>query len=434
MLTAALSAPSCVRFENFPTINAPSNDPALYRVKNKDWKAYTERARTDVRGAHFDWLLVGDSGEVLARPEEVRAAFSGVIFVGDSQIREVAWAGLKMLLGEQKLRFYNGDKVFGRRPRHSQLQGHCVPQSVGKTGFTATCGADAAVACDVHSPFDNATHAEKMRKLLLTRPHEWDGTLRVSPHVCDADFFVSYQATWGANPVSPDTIPRCLHPARPGAPYRLHRPHGAKGGGGKSGGGKGGGGAAAAAGSAAGSAAAVASGGAGAPRHRPVLWIVDGCGLHEMEFCSELRHGLPNSVLSRFHPQVLRSSVVYQTVGAGFLMPDAKRYKGACASLDADQVAATEAAWLDARGVRRYNYTSLALQYAPLMFDAIHYTYYWVPCTKTFPEMTRLVAQLAFQQALGRPVDVCPPGAAAPVDDAARARGLKFRLDGQGQM
>ena len=179
MLTAALSAPSCVRFENFPTINAPSNDPALYRVKNKDWKAYTERARTDVRGAHFDWLLVGDSGEVLARPEEVRAAFSGVIFVGDSQIREVAWAGLKMLLGEQKLRFYQGDKVFGRRPRHSQLQGHCVPQSVGKTGFTATCGADAAVACDVHSPFDNATHAEKMRKLLLTRPHEWDGTLRV---------------------------------------------------------------------------------------------------------------------------------------------------------------------------------------------------------------------------------------------------------------
>ena len=431
MLTAALSAPSCVRFENFPTINAPSNDPALYRVKNKDWKAYTERARTDVRGAHFDWLLVGDSGEVLARPEEVRAAFSGVIFVGDSQIREVAWAGLKMLLGEQKLRFYQGDKVFGRRPRHSQLQGHCVPQSVGKTGFTATCGADAAVACDVHSPFDNATHAEKMRKLLLTRPHEWDGTLRVSPHVCDADFFVSYQATWGANPVSPDTIPRCLHrraPARrtaaPVAQRQGRRRQGRRQGrwrrrrdrrqqpaeAGRR------------------------SGGAGAPRHRPVLWIVDGSGLHEMEFCSELRHGLPNSVLSRFHPQVLRSSVVYQTVGAGFLMPDAKRYKGACASLDADQVAATEAAWLDARGVRRYNYTALALQYAPLMFDAIHYTYYWVPCTKTFPEMTRLVAQLAFQQALGRPVDVCPPGAAAPVDDAARARGLKFRLDGQGQM
>ena len=75
-----------------------------------------------------------------------------------------------------------------------------------------------------------------------------------------------------------------------------------------------------------------------------------------------LYHCEAHSVLSRFHPQVLRSSVVYQTVGAGFLMPDAKRYKGACASLDADQVAATEAAWLDARGVRRYNYTALALQ------------------------------------------------------------------------
>ena len=84
--------------------------------------------------------------------------------------------------------------------------------------------------------------------------------------------------------------------------------------------------------------------------------------------------------------------------------------------------------------MQHYDYTALAMQFAPLMFDAIHYTYYWVPCTKTFPEMTRLVAQLAFQQALGRPVDVCPPGAAAPVDDAARARGLKFRLDGQGQM
>ena len=114
MLTAALSAPSCVRFENFPTINAPSNDPALYRVKNKDWKAYTERARTDVRGAHFDWLLVGDSGEVLARPEEVRAAFSGVIFVGDSQIREVAWAALGLLASGSPVEWNMSDPVFSR--------------------------------------------------------------------------------------------------------------------------------------------------------------------------------------------------------------------------------------------------------------------------------------------------------------------------------
>ena len=29
---------------------------------------------------------------------------------------------------------------------------------------------------------------------------------------------------------------------------------------------------------------------------------------------------------------------------------------------------------------RHYDYPGLALQFAPLMFDAIHYTYYWVPC------------------------------------------------------
>ena len=45
-----------------------------------------------------------------------------------------------------------------------------------------------------------------------------------------------------------------------------------------------------------------------------------------------------------------------------------------------------------------------------MMFDAIHFTYYWVPCAYTFPEMARLVAQLGLQSAVGRPVDVCPPG------------------------
>ena len=108
---------------------------------------------------------------------------------------------------------------------------------------------------------------------------------------------------------------------------------------------------------------------------------------------------------------------------------------------------------------RHYDYPGLALQFAPLMFDAIHYTYYWVPCAltlalaptptptltltltpnlypnpnpnpnpnpdpnpnpnpnpnphpnqvpcaKAFPEMARLVAQLALQHALGRPVQV----------------------------
>ena len=45
-----------------------------------------------------------------------------------------------------------------------------------------------------------------MRRLLLTKPHQWDGKLSVSQSVCDSDFFVSYQATWGAMPVEPTTV------------------------------------------------------------------------------------------------------------------------------------------------------------------------------------------------------------------------------------
>ena len=36
--------------------------------------------------------LAGTAGERLVRYSEVRERFAGVIFVGDSQIREVRWA------------------------------------------------------------------------------------------------------------------------------------------------------------------------------------------------------------------------------------------------------------------------------------------------------------------------------------------------------
>ena len=95
-------------------------------------------------------------------------------------------------------------------------------------------------------------------------------------------------------------------------------------------------------------------------------------------------------------------------------MRSSRRFKGECATIDADQVAAVEHDWLAAHGVRHYNYTALALDFAPLMFDAIHFTYYWVPCERTFPEMARLVAQLALQSAAGQPVQVCPAGGLPP--------------------
>ena len=43
-----------------------------------------------VQEVGFDWRLAGTAGERLVRYGEVRDTFAGVIFVGDSQIREVS--------------------------------------------------------------------------------------------------------------------------------------------------------------------------------------------------------------------------------------------------------------------------------------------------------------------------------------------------------
>ena len=163
---------------------------------------------------------------------------------------------------------------------------------------------------------------------------------------------------------------------------------------------------------------------------KPILWVVNGCGLHEMEFCSARRTTLPQIALRNFADADARASVVWQPVGGGFQMRTSRRFKGECAAIDAhqvplnlgaisarsrrdlgaisSQVAKLETEWLSSRGVRHFNYTALAMEFAPLMFDAIHFTYYWVPCARAFPEMARLVAQLIAQQAVRRPVDVCP--------------------------
>ena len=382
-LLASLQRLACVRFEGLPDMPAgTAATPSIYAADKHVYNTNVRIARSMVRSANISWTLVGTEGEQLVSASEVRERFAGVIFVGDSQIREVAWAALQILTAAQVKAFAKKDPVFaGQR----KLNGYtaCVPQSVGKTGFTASCN---GAVCDLHSPFRNKTHAEQMRRLLLTQPHSWDGALSVSESVCDSEFFLSYQATWGAMPIEPTTLPRCLHPdpSDSTGKYALkQRTSGVT---------------------------------------KPVLWIVDGCGLHEMEFCDKRRDELPQHAFARFSPALLRSStIVYQTVGAGFLMRASNRFRGECAQINADQIAAKERAWLMSHGVPYYDYTKLTLQYAPLMFDAIHFTYYWVPCTHTFPEMARLVAQLGFQQAVGKPVEVCPPGtpASAPVPGAS---------------
>ena len=89
------SACGCVRWIGMPALPTGSfNDTALYGVTNKKWGANVNRARKLMRApeAGFDWRLAGTAGESLARFSEVREKFAGVIFVGDSQIREVRWA------------------------------------------------------------------------------------------------------------------------------------------------------------------------------------------------------------------------------------------------------------------------------------------------------------------------------------------------------
>ena len=152
------SACGCVRWIGIPPLPTGSfNDTALYGVTNKKWGTNVNRARKLMRQpeAGFDWRLAGTAGEYLGRFSEVREKFAGVIFVGDSQIREVSWAALKMLTPAEEIRYDEKDPVVGRK-RASELGGSCVPQSVGKTGFTAECRAG---VCRMHSPFHNNTHA-----------------------------------------------------------------------------------------------------------------------------------------------------------------------------------------------------------------------------------------------------------------------------------
>ena len=223
-MLAAASA-GCVKFEGMPTMpTGSSSSLSVYTLGKKRWAENVDAGRVAVRSAPgapgsglagFPWRLVGTENEQLMSAARVRGTYAGVIYVGDSQIREVAWAGLSLLgLGAQ-LKYAKSDPVLTRSPRG--LDKPCVPQTVGKTGFTATCAETPSLPCSLHSPWSNKSHAEHMRKLLLTRPHDWDGTLHVPAAACNAAFFVSYQATWGAIPLIPDSLPACMRAAQPAA-------------------------------------------------------------------------------------------------------------------------------------------------------------------------------------------------------------------------
>ena len=89
------------------------------------------------------------------------------------------------------------DPVFGGSSAEGQAGEHVRAPDRRKTA-SATCK---GTSRDLHSPFHSKSHAEAMRKLLLTRPHDWDGCCRLSMRATPT--FSSLRATWGAIPVKP---------------------------------------------------------------------------------------------------------------------------------------------------------------------------------------------------------------------------------------
>lgn len=319
----------------------PQRSRAEIRAAEVRWRESVGAARSEVRGAkRFSWRLMGAE---LASAVTLRRRFAGVVFVGDSQVREVAWAALRLLAEGRPLQyamrpgvrflplcFNMSAPVFelggsdGKRALRKiyDLDGQCAPRGIGKYGFTASCGTGART-CTIHSPLDMRTQSEVCAQVY--RPHDNEAAhLSVSPRACDG-FFVAYHARLGAGPLDVASLPPCLR--------------------------------------------ARALGEGDGP---PVLWVVNGGSLSELMTCDPRRWEPPSTVLRGVPPSVTRN-LVWQPGGAGFVLPRG----AACANESMADVAESEQGWLRQHGIRQYDYHSLALEFAPLMADGRHFTYYF---------------------------------------------------------
>ena len=78
------------------------NGPGWSTKQHKQWRlAYHVRRRslrnqTDLTFQR-KWPIIGRGGERTVRPDEVRGAFSGIVLIGDSVMREVAWSVTQMM-------------------------------------------------------------------------------------------------------------------------------------------------------------------------------------------------------------------------------------------------------------------------------------------------------------------------------------------------
>ena len=364
----------CVHFEGMPSrwTNLRWDYYRERRVRPSftRWLKDNQRVRSEVRRvSNFTWQLVGTEGEVLANASEVLSRFVGVIFVGDSQIREVAWAALRFLSAGRALTYRTRrhflptcaggtsaiQELSGAdgQAAHSNVYGldrACVPRGIGRYGFTATCDHEnTSRACEISSPLEVRTNSEICGQVL--RPHDPGASrLSVSPRACQrGTFFIGYHSLQGVGRLEPSSLPACLQ-----------------------------------------------------ERGR-ILWVVNGSPLHELVTCSAARWELPLAMLGGVPPR-LREDVVWQPAGAGFLLSTHSN----CSNESAADIALAEVGWLEQHGAIWYDYFSLAQEYAPFMADGRHFTYYYLPCNDTFPELAGLAARMALNAGLRRPVSVCP--------------------------
>lgn len=353
-------------------------------------------SRNDAIGS--SWQPVHGSADADAlreMAERLMARSAGIIFVGDSQLREMAW-GMQWLLrraGSWQEPIFHKDSS-AQAAYSSLLKSGCTPEFLGKLGFVVNCAtpgaSQGAGPCTMHkTDTDGVSNADAF--VPLTNLTGWDRRLTVlrpgqarSKLICanpEHAFFIAYQPVWGADPLDPSSMPPCLHLG--GGRYGLRRRNGTI---------------------------------------RNVYFVCNGGGLHEMlggpvDYYFRKRwwqsEGFARHALSSFSPAALRQDVLWVPPGGVLRNPEAEprwvarqqKWLEAAASaagphsggliegvrivrnasaepqlLMYGAAPPAEAEWLQARGVRTLNFSRLTSDYAALMSDGRHFTYYWKPC------------------------------------------------------
>ena len=308
------------------------------------------------------WIGLDENDEWRAMARGAPRRWAGIVFVGDSQVREVAW-GMHWLLrranGWLPPKFHSDTE---KQKHYSHLlNSGCTPEFLGRLGFVVACSSDDALAgrgapCTVHRTDTDGVSVEHAF-MPLTNTSFWDHNLTVlregqkrAALLCNPTnrtFFVAYQPIWGSAPLDPASLPSCYHLGN--GRFGRRAPDGSV---------------------------------------RPILWVVNGGALHEFSR-SHKADGLAERALSHFAPHTLRHDIVWQPGGGTVANPahaawsaalkQARRnaaLKGAPplpanfsdnappAALLYERVPPDDVGWLRAHGVRWFNYTRLSAETA----------------------------------------------------------------------